>query len=597
MSYNTNEIINLFRKELSVKGLDGFLIPRADKYQGEEVRECDERLAFISGFTGSAGIAVISCDRAMLFSDGRYKIQMEKQTDNSVFQCFDLSDEVLINRIKECFSAGAKIGYDPLLHVCGQIEKLQKALEGQQIKLISCVDNPVDNIWINRPQQSFSPIFDWDYKYCGMQREKKATKIIETMKDDDIGAFILISPHAVSWLLNVRSHELKNTPCVLSFAIIYASNSSIEWLVNSSRLDADLTKKIASCSGVKIYEESELADRITELSNMSKKNNFRIGLDFSKSPIWFYNELQKHGVEPIDYHDPCIRHMAIKRDTEIQSMKNAHKRDAIAVCEFIKELKESLENKEELDEITISERLSKIRQKQDLYFSESFETICGFAENGAIIHYHADNFSNKKITYGSQPNLLLIDSGAQYLDGTTDITRTFAVGNPTDEMKEHYTLVLKAHIAVAKAIFPAGTSGVQIDALARSVLWARGLDYAHGTGHGVGCFLSVHEESATLSPRNSAYGLKILEEGMILSNEPGLYFEGKYGIRLENLVVVINTGQKDNYGRDLLGFETITLVPFEESLINYDMLDFPEIEWLKEYNKFCEQLIKTAQES
>jgi Xaa-Pro aminopeptidase len=549
------------RAELERRKLDGFIIPRSDEYLGEYVPACAERLAWLSGFTGSAGTAIVLADRAIVLSDGRYTIQLRQQVDPDLFAVGD-SAQIKIGAWLAEHAQGKVIGYDPKLHAAQFI----RSLDEYDISLSPVSANPLDAIWIDRPAVPDTPVEIFPDEIAGRTAQEKIAGIAAGLKKEGVDCAVITAGDSIAWLLNIRARDIAHIPVALSYAVIHA-DESVDWFINAKRVDADVRAHLGN--RISLQPVDALEAHIKNLSGRS------VGYDPHRSPIWFAQRLKDAGAHVVEIKDPCVDPRATKTKAEIAAMRAAHRRDGQAVREFMQWLR-GQPHDGTLDELDIEAKLKKCRASSPHYVEDSFETIAGFGAHGAIVHYRASPASAKKI---DGDGLLLLDSGAQYTDGTTDITRTIAIGVPTREMKERATLVLKAHIAVASAKFPEGTSGAQIDALARRVLWDHGLDYAHGTGHGVGCYLSVHEEAASLSPRGS----EPLKPGMILSNEPGYYKEGEYGIRLENLVLVTEAGLMEN-GRKMLAFETLTQAPFDERLIVAEMLDERERQWLAAYN-------------
>jgi Xaa-Pro aminopeptidase len=547
------------RAALKKRGLDGFIIPRISEYQGEFVADYAERLAWLTGFTGSAGSALILADKAAIITDGRYTIQLAQQADKKLYEFLNNPKTQASKWLAENAGNGAVIGYDPLLLTTRQVETFEKAFAEKKIIFKATDDNPVDDVWEGRPAFPREKAEVFPEEYAGVSSAEKIKSICKILKEKKLSASVITMPDSVAWLLNVRGNDVEHTPVVLSFGILHDSGK-VEWFVHTEKVTPDVKKHIGG--DVEIVDPDKIGQRIAVLKG-------KVGLDFTRSPVWFKLKL---GDKAVDFKDPCIDPKAIKNSAEVKALRAAHVRDGAALTSFL----HWLATNKAKDELEVVSKLEEFRRKDNSYRGPSFSTISGWAGNGAIVHYRADEKTNAKI---KGDGLLLLDSGGQYNDGTTDITRTVAIGKATDEMKANFTLVLKGHIAVARAKFPMTASGAQIDALARAPLWDAGLDYSHGTGHGVGCFLSVHEESASISPR----GTEPLKPGMFLSNEPGYYKENEYGIRTENLVLVTEQG-KNAEGEPLLGFETMSLVPIDRSLIKKDMLTREELDWLNTYH-------------
>lgn len=519
------------QQELIKHNLDGFLIPSNDEFQSEYVPEHNNRLKFMTGFTGSNGTALILKTQIIFFTDGRYLLQASQELPE-FFIILDIAklydNEFLVG----------KIGYDPKLYRANIIAKFKNA------NLIES-DNLVDLIWRDRPQALLSEIYDYPLKYAGEASINKIAKITQQLQKDQIDALIITDPANICWLLNIRGGDIAYTPIILAYLIL-DQNGDLELFCDST-----LKNK-------KNYPLAEFA-KIAQLLADKK-----VQLDPDSVSIW----ISKFFGNITWQKDPCSLAKACKNLTEIRQAKRIHIADGVAICRFFYWLSKNYSTQ---SEISIAEKLLEFRKAHKDFIYPSFPTIAGFAENGAIIHYHAKESTNKPL---DKNGILLIDSGGQYFGGTTDITRVIAIGNPTYEQKLNYTLVLKGHIALARAIFPKGTNGAELDILARQYLWQQGKDYPHGTGHGVGSFLSVHEGPQSIRKAN----LTPLQPGMILSNEPGIYLQGKYGIRIENLMLVkeLKSG--------FLGFESLTFAPLENKLILHKLLNQEEKNWLKAYH-------------
>lgn len=527
-------------------GVDGFIVPRADEWQGEFVAAYAERLAWLTGFTGSAGLAVVLVDKAAVMSDGRYTIQMAQQVDQALYETVDITQVKLQDWLGEHAGVEHVIGYDSRLHSAAQID----ALKERGLTLRPVV-NLVDQVWADQPAAPAAPVQAFPEEVAGMSAADKCAMVAQTLQDNALEAMVLTLPDSLCWLLNVRGGDTDYIPQVLSYAVIH-QDSRVTWFIDSARVPSE-----ARFDRLEIVSPEKMESFLGGLKG-------RVGLDFKRSPDWFRGAL--HAVELVDLTDPCIAPKARKTPQEQAAIKQAHIKDGAAMVRFLAWLAEG----DRGDEIAVSDKLEEFRRMDADYKGQSFPSISGFGPNGAIVHYRATPKTSAALEEGS---LYLIDSGGQYHFGTTDITRTVAIGEPTQEMRENFTRVLQGHIAVALAEFEPGTLGRQIDALARKPLQEVGLDFAHGTGHGVGCYLAVHEEAANLSPR----GENALEAGMLLSNEPGYYKEGAYGIRIENLVLVVEKG-------DHLGFETVSFAPIDRVLIVAEMLSDSERTWLNDYH-------------
>jgi len=550
---NDAQKIQKLREQMALNGVDAFLVPRTDEYQGEYVAENAERLAWLTGFTGSAGLAIVMKDCAMVMTDGRYTIQLATQANEELYELVNSQEVTPDDWLKRHCNEDQVIGYDPRLHTPAQIK--ERAEKGLALKAIP---NLIDEIWVGRPNAPISNAFLFDEKFAGASAQNKIKDIQTGLRKQGVdGVFITLSD-SIAWLLNIRGNDIPYIPVILSYAFV-PIHGKIQWFVKGDKIENIKNELLPF---VDFHEENDIEGFIKSLSTK------KIMLDPKRSSIWFENVLTDAGAEIIEGDDPCVMPRACKNEAEQDAMKRAHIRDGVALVKFLK----WFETATGRTELSVEKQLEAFRAQAPEFQEPSFNTIAGFGANGAIVHYRADKESNKVIEDG---NLLLLDSGAQYEDGTTDITRTIAVGEPTQEMKECNTLVLKGHVALASAQFKKDTPAKELDKLARQFLEQNGLNYAHGTGHGVGCYLSVHEEAAQgISPRAE----QPLKAGMIISNEPGYYKEDAYGIRIENLVLV-----KDGKG-DNLSFETISFCPLDKNLIVFDMLTLDEIKWINTYH-------------
>lgn len=563
MTKSRADKLSALRAVLQKEQVDGFIIPRADEYQGEYVPDSANRLHWISGFTGSAGVTIVLKDRAVVLSDGRYTIQLKQQVDSRLFDVGDSTKTSAADWIAE-HADGAVIGYDARLHTPREIA----AFEKKGIRLKALAANPLDAVWDDRPPAPSAKVESFPMSSAGVSSQDKLDQVAEVLREKKCDAAIIALPDSIAWLLNVRSNDIPHIPVALSYAIV-RSDGTLDWFIKETRIADEARASFGN--RVMVLPPDYIGQSLAAL------NGKRVLVDERRTSVWFTEELKKNGAEVVDLKDPVIALKARKNKAEQESMRNAHIRDGVAIVKFLKWFAEHAP-RETLTEIDAQDRLEAFRREAPEYRDSSFDTIAGFGANGAIVHYRATEETNARI---ERWNMLLLDSGAQYIDGTTDITRTIAVGEPTPEMKENFTLVLKGHIAVATARFPLGTTGAQIDTLARMPLWQRGLDYAHGTGHGVGCYLSVHEEAASISTR----GADAIEPGMILSNEPGYYKEGAYGIRIENLLLAREDGMCEATGKQMVAFETLTFAPIDKTLVVPGLLSADEQFWLANYHK------------
>ena len=575
MSHSTR--LKDLRNEIKSSSLDGFLIPRTDEFQSEFLAPYAERLAWLTGFTGSAGLGVVLGDAAYIVTDGRYTLQINAEVDANLYKTGDIFENKASDWIAENVKKGAVIGYDPYLHTPAQITEFEQTLKSKGIGLKPVSKNLVDAVWKNQPVRPDDKVILFEEKFAGRTSLEKRNLITEKIKSFDLDHFVITQPDSIAWLLNVRGSDVAHTPIALSYADI-DKEGNVTWYIDPPKVPDEVRKKLGN--RVTIQSPLQLEADMKILATHDQK----IGLDYKRSPVWFKNILENDKAQLCDITDPIIAPRAAKLPAELDASRQAHRRDGQVLTKFFKWFAEEAP-KGTLTELDVVNKLRQYREATGLLKDTSFETICGWAGNGAIVHYRVTPKTNKAI---KGDGILLLDSGGQYEDGTTDITRTVAVGTPTQEQRENFTRVLKGHIALARAVFPEGTTGAQLDTLARQPLWDAGLDFAHGTGHGVGVYLSVHEEAASISGRSHAP----LKEGMILSNEPGFYKDGEYGIRIENLVIVKDTGKVNSAGRKMLGFETITLVPLDKSLIEPKLLNANEQAWLDEYHKAVDDNMK-----
>ena len=566
----TTERLQTFRAEIMRRGLTGFIVPHADEYQNEYVPACAERLAWLTGFTGSAGTAIVLAGQAAIFVDGRYTLQVRSQVDLQAWTPRHLMDEPVHSWLPAVLRRGDKLGYDPWLHTPQEVKQLKEACAKAGAVLTPCEPNPVDAIWDDRPAPPSAKVVPHDLAYAGKSSEDKRHELSMTLKNEEIEVAVLTAPDSIAWLLNVRGGDVEHTPLPLGFALLHR-DATASLFLDTHKVSDSLTSHLGPA--VRIRPVSEFHEALEQLGRMGD----RVLCDPNRTASWITERLTRSGARVIEGEDPCLLPKACKNVVEINGAREAQKRDGAAVCEFLAWLSHEAP-KGKLSELDAQEYLDACRCRQPFWQDMSFPTISAAGPNGAVVHYRASDKQCRRLEPGA---LYLVDSGGQYLDGTTDITRTIAVGSPTPECRDRYTRVLKGHIALARATFPRGTTGAQLDALARRPLWEVELDYAHGTGHGVGSYLGVHE-----GPQRIAKGghTVALQPGMILSNEPGYYKDGEYGIRLENLIVVIPAAADNGDGREWFAFETITLVPFDASLIDGSLLNAAEREWLNDYH-------------
>jgi Xaa-Pro aminopeptidase len=565
------ERLKLLRKQLASEGLAGFIVPRADEHQGEYVPLCGQRLAWLTGFTGSAGTAVVLGERAAIFVDGRYTLQAGAQVDTAAYEIHHLIDEPPVTWLAGTAKQGDAIGYDPWLHTPQDVERLRAGVERAGATLRAVDKNPLDAVWDGRPAAPLAPVVPQPEDFAGESAADKRTRIAKTLADNGAAATVLTMPESIAWLLNIRGGDVPHTPLPLSFAAVKA-DGSVTLFIDRRKLTPGLERHLGN--GVTV----EAPDRLgAALDGLAKEG--RVQVDPASAASWVFDRLDAAGAQIHRAADPCMLPKSCKNAVELAGTREAHRRDGAAVTRFLAWLSREAP-KGELREIAASDRLEAFRKEGKFFRDLSFPTISGAGSNGAIVHYRAGPETEKLLEPGT---LYLLDSGAQYLDGTTDITRTIAIGSPSVEMRENFTRVLKGHIALASARFPKGTTGTQLDGFARRALWQVGLDYDHGTGHGVGAYLGVHEGPQRISKAPNAQPLL---PGMIVSNEPGYYKTGAYGIRIENLIVVqpAEEAQRDDGSREMLCFETITLAPIDRNLVARDLLDRDEAAWFDAYH-------------
>lgn len=566
--------IKRLRTLLGEEELAAVLVPRGDEHQGEYVPPSADRLKWLTGFSGSAGIAVIAKRHAAVFVDGRYTVQVRAECDPDLFDFPGIARTALKDWLTSKLKRGDAIGFDPDLHTVAEIRRLKEALAASELELKPTRRNLVDRVWgSDRPAPPKTPVVAYPMKYAGRSIEQKITAVQKALQEAGHDAVVLTQPDSICWLLNIRGHDVAHNPVVLCFAIVPAKGAP-ELFLAKEKLTREA--KLHLDNHVKILPPANLKKRLAAL----RRAKASVRLDPERTSWSFAHALGKSAVSG---SDPCVPLKAVKNTAEIKGSRAAHVRDGAAVSRFLAWLDRAV-TEGPVDEISAVRELEASRAATQQLKEISFDTISGSGPNGAIVHYRVTEATNRKLKQGE---LFLIDSGAQYLDGTTDITRTVAIGTPSAAMREHYTLVLKGHIAIATARFPKGTRGIDLDPFARRALWERGLDFDHGTGHGVGAYLSVHEGPQSISRA----GMAVFEPGMIVSNEPGYYKEGAYGIRIENLVLVTPPQKPQGGDREVMGFETLTLVPFDRRLVTKELLTKDEIDWIDTYHARVRQEI------
>jgi len=563
--------VHTLRKELARRNLDCFIIPRADEHQGEYVPLRAERLQWISGFTGSAGFAIVAQNSAHIFVDGRYTIQVRDQVDTSTWSIESLYDTPASSWIRQNLHSGQRFGYDPRLHTLQNRRALHQACESIGAELVACATNPLDAVWADQPPAPLSVVREQPLEYSGKSADEKRHELGDALRELGVDAAILTAPDSIAWLLNIRGGDVPRTPLPLAFAALH-SDGTVDLFLDTRKLTDDAIGALGE--EVRIHAVSELSEVLHDMGTQE----LHVRLCPKTCADWFRTELEAAGATIKEGPDPCIRPKACKNKVELDGSRAAHVRDGVALTRFLCWLDQHAPSGR-IDELIAEAKLHEFRSAHSELEDLSFDTISGAGSNGAIVHYRVSEQSNQTLLPGS---LYLVDSGGQYRDGTTDVTRTVAIGTPTQEMRDRFTRVLLGHIRLTCAKFPKTTCGAQLDVLARSALWDAGLDYDHGTGHGVGSYLAVHEGPQNVSRRMVDVPLL---PGMILSNEPGYYKTGEYGIRIENLIVVSECPEVPGGERPMLSFETLTLAPIDRRLIVAEMLSATELSWLNAYHK------------
>ena len=561
--------LKLLRAELERRGLDGFIVPRADAHQNEYVPPCDERLAWLTGFTGSAGVTLVLRERAAIVVDGRYTLQAAVQTDPASYEVVPLAETTAERWLEKNLPAGAHFGYDPWLTTIDGLAKLRRAVAAAEGTLVAVDSNPIDAVWQDRPPAPIAPIVLRDPALAGETTEEKLARISAALVEEKLDALVLSDPHAVAWTFNIRGGDVSFTPLPLSWAIVPREGRPTLF-VDGRKLSNATRDALARHAEIL---EPVLLERAVDLL---AGNGATIRLDQATAPALLASRIEAAGGKVSAGASPVALMQAAKNAAELEGMRAAHRRDGAALARFLAWL-DIEAPKGTLTEIDAVCALESFRRETGALKDVSFPSIAGAGPNAALPHYRVSETTNRRINIGE---LFLIDSGGQYEDGTTDVTRTIAVGEVDAERRDRFTRVLKGHIAIARAVFPLGTSGAQLDPFARQFLWSAGLDFDHGTGHGVGAYLSVHEGPA----RISKVGTVPLARGMVLSNEPGYYKTGHFGVRLENLEIVTQAPAVDGAERPLLGFETLTLAPFDRRALELSLLTADEIAWLDRYH-------------
>ena len=566
--------LDALRKELARQGLDGFVIPISDEHLSEYVGAYAQRLQWLTGFGGSAGTAAVLKDKAAIFVDGRYTLQVRDQVDGRLYEYKSVPQDSIAEWLAANAGEGAKVGFDPWLHTSGWAKGVAKVLEDARAELVPVERNPVDAVWQDQPELSAAPAFVQDEALAGRSSANKRAEVAEWLKAKKLDAAVISALDSVAWLLNIRGADVDRTPVALSYVIAHADGTA-DWFIAPGKVPPEVATHLGNA--VRVQPRDRFTHALGELSGK------RVAVDPDRSVAAIFTALESVGAEPVRLTDPVVLPKAIKNAAEQAGHRAAQARDGAALARFLHWL--SVEGpKGAVDELSAAARLHEFRKDTGDLRDLSFDTISGAGPNGAIVHYRVSDETNRKLERGS---VYLVDSGGQYPDGTTDVTRTVWIGpgEPSAEVKDRFTRVLKGHICLATQTFPVGTSGSQLDTLARQFLWQAGLDYAHGTGHGVGSFLAVHEGPQRIAKaRGGQAGTEQeLFAGMILSNEPGYYKTGEYGIRIENLVLVEERKIPGAEG-EWLGFETLTLAPIDRALVDRSLLSETEVAWWNAYH-------------
>jgi Xaa-Pro aminopeptidase len=561
------ERLSRLRAELGARGLDGLVVPLTDEHRNEYVPACAQRLAWLTGFTGSAGVLVVLAERAAVFVDGRYTVQAEAQLDPQLFERRHLIEEPPAKWLGAQLRAGQRVAYDPALHVKAEVERYRAACAKAGAELVALDDNPVDAVWATRPAPPIAPIRELDEGYAGEAAAARRARMGKKVAEAGAEIAAITAPDSVAWLLNARGGDVPFNPLFLSFALLHA-DGGVELFVDPRKLAPGQHLG----NGVSIQPIGRFKGALEQAGAAGRA----VLVDPKITSAQVLQTLEAAGAKVIEGEEPCVLAKACKNAVELAGARAAQRRDGVAVCRFLCWLEQEL-GRREVTEREAAARLDRERAQDPLHRGPSFETISAAGPNAALPHYRITDESNRVI---ERDSLYLVDSGGQYLDATTDITRTIATGTPDADIRRRFTLVLKGHIAIARAVFPVGTTGAQLDSFARQALWQAGLDFDHGTGHGIGSYLCVHEGPQRIAKT----GTVALQPGMIVSNEPGYYRAGAYGIRTENLVIVETRPTPEGGERELLGFETITRAPIDRQLIVPELLDAEERAWLDDYH-------------
>ncbi len=567
-------LIAKLRNRMQAEGWAGFLVPHADANQSEYLPPSAERLARLTGFTGSAGAAVVLVDEAAVFVDGRYTLQVKDEVDTKVFDPQPIATTTPQDWLRPRLKAQDRLAYDPWLFTSSQVEAYQTLCDDVDAQLVAVDDNPIDTLWTERPTPPSSPVEILDAPFAPLTSKAKRDLVAADLTKAKADVAVLSAGDSISWVFNIRADDVPFTPLVLAYALLFA-DSRAKLFIDPDRLNAAARAHLGE--DVEVLPPERFGPELEALG--AAKTSVRVARQ--ATPAWIVQRLNAAGARIQAGQDPCQLPKAKKNPAEIEGVKAAHKRDGKALVAFLAWLEREAP-KGAVTELSAAAKLDELRAQNDHFRGLSFPTISGAGPNGAIVHYRVSERTNRPLRTGE---LYLVDSGAQYLDGTTDVTRTVLVGGasakPTAEMQDRFTRVLKGHIAISTQRFPRGTRGQELDVLARRALWEAGLDYDHGTGHGVGTYLGVHEGPQSISKRGQG---PELAAGMVLSNEPGYYKEGAFGIRIENLITVIGQPAPKGAEREMMGFEPLTLAPIDRNLIDTALLSQTEHAWVDAYH-------------
>jgi Xaa-Pro aminopeptidase len=564
-----SERLEAVRAQMSEYQLDALLVPRADEYLGEYLPAYNERMAWLSGFSGSAGAVVVMRESAAIFVDGRYTLQVRQQVSQQLFSIHSLIDEPPLQWLQGQLGRGQRVGYDPRMHTPAWLLSAQKLLAANDHQLVALEHNLIDSCWQERPFAEAQPAMLLPETYSGQSSVDKRRQIGLAIRAAGADVAYIFAAESCAWLLNIRGRDIPCLPLVLGSGLLYA-NGEMQFFCDPQKIPDGFAEHVGT--GVEVLEESGSAQVFSGLGGKVVLH------DPQAANAWSRQQLEKSGAQVLDGTDPVALPKACKNPVQVQGMRDCHIRDAVAEVQFLAWLDAEVAAGRLHDEAELADQLFGYRAAQDLFQETSFDTISAAAGNAAMAHYNHLNGEPSRL---SMDSVYLVDSGGQYLDGTTDITRTVAIGSPPAEVRRSFTLVLKGCIALAQVRFPAGTSGASLDVLARQYLWQQGLDYEHGTGHGVGSFLSVHEGPQRIGKAGADVALR---PGMVVSDEPGYYKNEQYGMRCENLLVVVEAGQMVDTDKQLLAFETLTVVPFDRRLLDRDLLSGAELAWLNAYH-------------